>query len=99
MCIKLKFPSPITLFILRNFDKIFKTSFSKNTCQCLLLSISSFSKNWNIVIDVAPIFNVFRLQLFFKWVFPSTYAYHTGYIEVIMQGKCGRNTETTFDIK
>ena len=24
---------------------------------------------------------------------------HTGYIEVIMQGKCGRNTETTFDIK
>ena len=22
---------------------------------------------------------------------------HTGYIEVIMQGKCGRNTETTFD--
>ena len=25
--------------------------------------------------------------------------YHTGYIEVFMQGKCGRNTETTFDIK
>ena len=24
---------------------------------------------------------------------------HTGYIEVIMQGKCGRNIETTFDIK
>ena len=24
---------------------------------------------------------------------------HTCYIEVIMQGKCGRNTETTFDIK
>ena len=24
---------------------------------------------------------------------------HTGYIEVFMQGKCGRNTETTFDIK
>ena len=24
---------------------------------------------------------------------------HTGYIEVIMQGKCGRNTETTFDIR
>ena len=24
---------------------------------------------------------------------------HTGYIKVIMQGKCGRNTETTFDIK
>ena len=24
---------------------------------------------------------------------------HTGYIEVIMQEKCGRNTETTFDIK
>ena len=24
---------------------------------------------------------------------------HTGYIEAIMQGKCGRNTETTFDIK
>ena len=24
---------------------------------------------------------------------------HTGCIEVIMQGKCGRNTETTFDIK
>ena len=24
---------------------------------------------------------------------------HTGYIEVIMQGKCGRNTEITFDIK
>ena len=24
---------------------------------------------------------------------------HTGYIEVIMQRKCGRNTETTFDIK
>ena len=24
---------------------------------------------------------------------------HTGYIEVIMQGKCGHNTETTFDIK
>ena len=23
----------------------------------------------------------------------------TGYIEGIMQGKCGRNTETTFDIK
>ena len=25
--------------------------------------------------------------------------WHTGYIEVFMQGKCGRNTETTFDIK
>ena len=24
---------------------------------------------------------------------------HTGYIEVFMQGKCGRNTESTFDIK
>ena len=24
---------------------------------------------------------------------------HTGYIEVFIQGKCGRNTETTFDIK
>ena len=24
---------------------------------------------------------------------------HTGYIEVFMQGKCGRNTEATFDIK
>ena len=24
---------------------------------------------------------------------------HTGYIKVFMQGKCGRNTETTFDIK
>ena len=24
---------------------------------------------------------------------------HTGYIKVIMQGKCERNTETTFDIK
>ena len=23
---------------------------------------------------------------------------HTGYIEVFMQGKCGRNTETTFAI-
>ena len=25
--------------------------------------------------------------------------FHTGYIEVFMQGKCGHNTETTFDIK
>ena len=25
--------------------------------------------------------------------------HHTGYIEVFMQGKCGRNIETTFDIK
>ena len=27
------------------------------------------------------------------------YILHTGYIEVFMQVKCGRNTETTFDIK
>ena len=24
---------------------------------------------------------------------------HTGYIEVFMQGKCGRDTETTFELK
>ena len=32
-----------------------------------------------------------------KFICPN--CLHTGYIEVIMQGKCGRNTETTFDIK
>ena len=30
---------------------------------------------------------------------PDSFTLHTGYIEVIMQGKCGRNTETTFDNK
>ena len=24
---------------------------------------------------------------------------HTGYIEIFMQGKCGRDTETTFELK
>ena len=34
-----------------------------------------------------------------KFVTKTKRSIHTGYIEVFMQGKCGRNTETTFDIK
>ena len=26
-------------------------------------------------------------------------SFHTGYIEVFIQGKCGRDTETTFELK
>ena len=33
-----------------------------------------------------------------KWM-KSFLQMHTGCIEVIMRGKCGRNAETTFDIK
>ena len=36
---------------------------------------------------------------FFTWWAYIPILNHTGYIEVIMQRKCGRNTETTFDIK
>ena len=36
---------------------------------------------------------------FNTWKFQAQNMGHTGYIEVVMQGKCRRNTETTFDIK
>jgi hypothetical protein len=61
---------------------------------------------WLLLLRVSHLFiTVVMRQLRSEFKFPAkiemafSQMLHTGYIEVIIQGKCRRNTETTFDIK
>ena len=72
---------------------------SPGTGVPLYKSISKNKENIagkNLYLDLKPEYKNINEYIQLKG---KTVLIHTGYIEFIMKGKCGRNTETTFDIR